>query len=57
MSGSQTRADRDERVRLFHAIDVHYWSDAAPARAAPARAAMPRQAERLRRFAAGTSAA
>jgi hypothetical protein len=40
-----TRADRDERVRLFHAIDVHYWGDAA------------RQGERLRRFAVGTSAA
>jgi GNAT superfamily N-acetyltransferase len=31
------RADRDELVRLFHAIDVHYWGEAAPSRAAMAR--------------------
>lgn len=32
-----TRADRDTLVDLFHAIDVHYWGAAAPARAAMAR--------------------
>jgi len=32
-----TRADRDELVRLFHAIDVHYWGEAAPSREAMAR--------------------
>jgi GNAT superfamily N-acetyltransferase len=32
-----TRADRDELVRLFHALDVHYWATAAPSRAAMAR--------------------
>ena len=32
-----TRADRDELVRLFHAIDVHYWGKAAPSQAAMAR--------------------
>ena len=26
-----TRADRDELVRLFHAIEVHYWDEAVPA--------------------------
>jgi hypothetical protein len=39
-------------VRLFDAICVHYWGDAASA-----RAAMARQDEGLRRFAAGASAA
>jgi GNAT superfamily N-acetyltransferase len=28
-----TRADRDELVRLFHAIEAHYWGEAAPSRA------------------------
>jgi GNAT superfamily N-acetyltransferase len=32
-----TRADRDELVDLFHAVEVHYWGDAAPSRAAMAR--------------------
>jgi len=32
-----TRADRDELVRLFHAVEVHYWGEAAPSRAAIAR--------------------
>lgn len=30
------RADRDELVRLFHAIDVHYRGEAAPSREAMA---------------------
>jgi hypothetical protein len=30
------RADRDELVRLFHAIDVHYWGEAVPSREAMA---------------------
>ena len=32
-----TRADRAELVRLFHAIDVHYWGEAAPSYATMAR--------------------
>jgi ribosomal protein S18 acetylase RimI-like enzyme len=32
-----TRADREELVRLFHAIEVHYWGKAAPSRAAMVR--------------------
>jgi hypothetical protein len=32
-----TRADRDELVRLFHAIEVHYLGEAAPSRAVMAR--------------------
>jgi hypothetical protein len=31
------RADRDDLVRLFHAIDVHYWGAAAPSREVMAR--------------------
>lgn len=32
-----TLADRDELVRLFHAVDLHYWGEAAPSLAAMAR--------------------